>query len=416
MAACVPAVPVEGEVRVEVDSPIPGGAWLRVNGVRSEALAQFDGRRGRLEDHHGRWTMSFEVDEEALDGVLQVRDEAPRRVIASWVDGHLVGETRPGNRLPTERRAWSAYDVGDVIVVRPTSETLGAGLADAQLDEMLADVLGGRGPYDFALVVESAGLPSRLRSGGLAGFQALQQGGVSGVGPRPAGAGDGVVRGVIWMNAVEVWDPDDPLTDWVFCQELGHWRLAWARVDLGIGPEPILTGRGGSHWSYFLHTGASPMEGNTWHDHGDGTFTSVPEAGLGPFSGLDRYLLGLVAPEAVAPFFLIVPDAREEARSTWPPEARHGDPPRTVRGTRLDLTVNDVMRAEGQARPGPDEVDRELEIATVLVVGPDELVPMRTVQGASVLQEQWSEAWATCTGGGSSADFTLLEPGRVWGP
>ena len=41
--------------------------------------------------------------------------------------------------------------------------------------------------------------------------------------------------------------------------------------DGGIELNDML-GRQFSHWSYFMHTGGSVLEGNRWRDNGDGTF------------------------------------------------------------------------------------------------------------------------------------------------
>ena len=308
----------------------------------------------------------------------------------------------------------SELHVGDVIVVRPTEGALRGGLTTWALDSVAREVLTGRGPYDFMVVVESQGLPSEIRGTSLASFTLIYDEVVTGVGQRrPSFTGrEGDVRGILWMNTAATWSIGDPLTDWVFAQELGHTWLAWVQVDLGEGPVDVLRGRDRAHWSYFLDTGTSPMEGNRWIDHGDGTFTSDPAAGLGRLSDLDLYLMGLRAPGEVAPFFLIDPDATEEAEASWPPEAVHGRPPRTVRGTRVDVAVGDVIAVEGLVAPGPEAVDRELSIATVLVVGPAEHVTTAAVAEVAALQEAWVAAWDWATHGESAVSFALLEEGQ----
>src|SRR3990172_632863 len=83
--------------------------------------------------------------------------------------------------------------------------------------------------------------------------------------------------GVIDMNASDKFPPDYSggysgnfsFFD-VLGQEVEHQVGAFVRLgDLD------LLGRSGSHWSFFLHTEGSVMEGNKWRDEGNGTFTAV---------------------------------------------------------------------------------------------------------------------------------------------
>ncbi len=58
-----------------------------------------------------------------------------------------------------------------------------------------------------------------------------------------------------------------------------------------------------AHWSYLLDSDASFLYGSDWTDHHDGTFTATDV--LSGFSDLDLYLMGLVGPESVDPFWLL---------------------------------------------------------------------------------------------------------------
>src|SRR5688572_119918 len=97
----------------------------------------------------------------------------------------------------------------------------------------------------------------------------------------------------------------------VIGQELGHKWCCFLRESAGAMSPHELLGRDRSHWSYFLETGSSPMEGNSWTwDGGNGftTFTAdVYQDGnfITPFSELDLYLMGLLPPSEVDPFALI---------------------------------------------------------------------------------------------------------------
>lgn len=105
----------------------------------------------------------------------------------------------------------------------------------------------------------------------------------------------------------------------VLGQEVEHQFGAFVGVDWtdddGVGGDPaILLGRSYSHWSFWMDTNGSVMEGSKWRDEGDGTFFAVdPDGGFAP---LDQYLWGFRPADEVPPFFVITgfpPEAVEPA-------------------------------------------------------------------------------------------------------
>ena len=175
--------------------------------------------------------------------------------------------------------------------------------------------------------------------------------------------------------------------------------------------QALLLGRGGSHWSYFMHTGVSPMEGNTWIDHGDGTFTSDPAAGLGSFTDLDLYMMGLLEPGEVGDFWVVEPDPPIGLDPGLPAEALYDGDPVTLTGRRVDLTVEDVIAAEGLVSPGPETSPKELRMLTLLVVGPTEVVQPEQLEAVRGYQAQWEAAWRRMTRELSRLDFTVTDEG-----
>ena len=83
------------------------------------------------------------------------------------------------------------------------------------------------------------------------------------------------------------------------------------------GRRARLLGRGDVHWSFFLDTDASVMEGNAIADRGDGRFETVDFARR--FSPLDQYAMGLRAAAEVPPFFYV--DAADDFRPNRPYKA-----------------------------------------------------------------------------------------------
>jgi hypothetical protein len=112
------------------------------------------------------------------------------------------------------------------------------------------------------------------------------------------------LEGYVWMGALSVLDAAGPaFATEAFLHEIAHRWAAYVRVDLPGVPEDALLGRHRSHWSFLLHTGNSPMEGNAWRmGEGERWSTHFEEPRRFAFSPLDLYLMGLVPPREVPPF------------------------------------------------------------------------------------------------------------------
>ena len=128
---------------------------------------------------------------------------------------------------------------------------------------------------------------------------------------------------------------------------IAGWRGCASDGD-GAAPRPGLLGRGGVHWSFFLDTDASVMEGNDIADRGDGRFETVDFARR--FSPLDQYAMGLRAAAEVPPFFYVdVPDdfrPNRPFKASSAPEAGV-----SFTGVRRDVRIEDVVRAMGPRVP-----------------------------------------------------------------
>jgi hypothetical protein len=162
---------------------------------------------------------------------------------------------------------------------------------------------------------------------------------------------------------------DPPDASWLFglAHEFGHRYAAYVRVgSASLGPTDLLDSAG-LHWSFFCHTNGSFLGGNDLVDNGNGTFTT--REGYQTYSPLDRYLMGLVAPEEVPEWFCVV-DAQdfEPARPggyTVDSGSRAGV---SFRGTRVDVSVWDVITAEGPREPAADASPRCWRQGFVVVV------------------------------------------------
>jgi hypothetical protein len=184
-----------------------------------------------------------------------------------------------------------------------------------------------------------------------------------------------------WRNFVqpESTDLNETWISLVFGQELGHAWLAFTYFDQGNGLEDRLLGRAQAHWSFYMHTGGSPVEGHRWTDHGDGTFTAAKLAQF-EFSDLDLYLMGLMPPEEVAPWFIIEDphdciDSAAENMECPPPGAHQFKADQfRISGTRRDITIDDVIAAEGPRIPAYPDAPSQFNLSFLLIKRPGEVL------------------------------------------
>ena len=154
-------------------------------------------------------------------------------------------------------------------------------------------------------------------------------------------------------------NPDSTLS--LIAHEAGHRFLAFVEFEDPNGNVvDLLLGRQRAHWNYFHDSNASVMEGNDIRDNGDGTFTTV--AATEGYSALDQYLMGLIPAAAVPDFFYVVGADSAASRESNP---RVGD---TFSGTRIDVSIDDVIAVEGPRNPSSVNARKTLSTA-FLVLG-----------------------------------------------
>lgn len=143
--------------------------------------------------------------------------------------------------------------------------------------------------------------------------------------------------------------------------ETGHLFLALASVRDADDPfaRPML-GQGFVHWSFNYNSDASFLEGNRIADLGasaEPRFTTT--ATVETYSALDQYLMGLRAPSEVPPGFVVYPGSQPATRL----------PQRGVRisGARREVTIEEIVDAEGPRVPDHTVAQRRFRFAFILV-------------------------------------------------
>lgn len=319
--------------------------------------------------------------------------------------------------------AFGRFDIGDVTVLRPVGLAFESGFDnvgsddESPFDRAVVRALEGReADYDFAMVFIGQGLPRQIE--GALAFNETHNRDVLGTGRSEVVDERFGVMSALYMNRTSVWGTLEPeQSQWVFNHEIGHHWLAFVRLDLpGAEGSSVLLGRQNAHWSYFLDTGNAPMEGNAWLDNGDGTFTTDPDAGPGPYSDLELYLMGLVPPGDVEPFFLVEPTDTAGRVPATGPDHWVRQPPTTIAGSRVEITVDDIIAANGPLMPGLVDAPPEYRFLTVLVVGPRENPDEGDLIRIGGLHVLWSAGFYQATRELASVRFDVADEGLAVPP
>jgi hypothetical protein len=239
---------------------------------------------------------------------------------------------------------------------------------------------------------------------------------VSGIGDFPVDASRffgsaGRLQSFVHLNRLDLY-PADPTTVFfgtnntvaVIGQEAGHQWAAYVTFDdAGVCSDRLL-GRDFAHWSFFLDSDASVMEGNKWQAAGNGTFTTV-EATV-RYSPLDQYLMGLRAPSEVPGFFFITnPTGASRTRGSSPELGV------TVGGTRKNVTLAQILTCEGSRFPasGFSAVNPTAtwKQAFILLIPGGTTAPSPDVTKMETIRDTWAGFFHAAVGGRGAVDTTI---------
>ncbi|MCC7384036.1 MAG: hypothetical protein IT384_19495 [Deltaproteobacteria bacterium] len=181
--------------------------------------------------------------------------------------------------------------------------------------------------------------------------------------------------------------------------ELAHRHLAHLIVSppASATVAPDLLGRQRAHWNAALDSDGSLLEGYDWRESGSGRFVIIGRSQR--FSGLDLYGLGLVPAAEVGPFFFIH-GARTEAGDAIPAEAQLALGTIAL-GVRIDLGIEDVVRALGPRDPPAPAAPAELRVMMALLTAPGQRADDPEVEAArreiEAFRGDIAQAWSSLT-------------------
>jgi hypothetical protein len=152
------------------------------------------------------------------------------------------------------------------------------------------------------------------------------------------------------------------------------------------------------HWSYYFNSG-SVMYGSMWEDLGNGKFKNNYKNPK--FSQLDQYLMGLRRAGDVDPMFL-VDNGDHSGSAALPSTLTQGA---EIQGTRLEFTINDVIRAEGERIPAREPC--HWKAITVLVWNQDYNYTPQMLEKLARYSNRFAEWYVWATDDRGSIDLTI---------
>ena len=210
------------------------------------------------------------------------------------------------------------------------------------------------------------------------------------------------LESVVFMDGIDAYLEHDGFE--ILGHEVGHRWLTRLRFRDPGGAGNGLLGRGLVHWSFFLDSDASVMEGNEIEDRGGGRFETVDFAR--GFSALDQYVMGFRAPEEVPPFFFVdgADDFRPNRsfRASTAPEAGV-----SFTGVRREIRIEDVIAELGPRVPDHARAPRLMRQAYLLVA--DARAPATEARRRAVarIRARFEQDYRRATGGRAAVDTTL---------
>jgi hypothetical protein len=189
--------------------------------------------------------------------------------------------------------------------------------------------------------------------------------------------------------------------------EAGHLFLALASVRDPSDPNarPML-GAARVHWSFNFNSEASLLEGNRIADLGSGMANRFLTTGtVEGYSALDQYLMGFRLPEEVPPTFVV-----------WPSNIDATSFPRVgvaFRGGRWDVSISDLIAAEGRRVPDSTVAQRRFRFGFVLITDTGQQATDASVRQLETYRQEFETYFKRVSGDRAVAETSLLRSIRT---
>ena len=220
----------------------------------------------------------------------------------------------------------------------------------------------------------------------------------------------GRLRSYVLMDALSKY-PDDPQQTFlgenntvsVLGQEVGHRWLAFVEFRNHTGARSqALLGRDEAHWSFFMDSDASVMEGNDIEDLGGGSFRTV--GAVRRYSLLDQYAMGLVSEGQVPAFFYVDNPVNVSPSREATSAPRIGV---TFNGTRRDVLIQDIVAIEGPRVPSAADSPRVHRQAFIFLVSRGRTAEAAQISKVDRIRRAWETFFRQATDNRMTANTAL---------
>lgn len=225
--------------------------------------------------------------------------------------------------------------------------------------------------------------------------------------------GEGRLSGMAEMGYIDKYNDDVELNTFrngesamdILAHEFGHRWMAFVRfVDADGKPSmqllDDLDARYAAHWSARMHSLGSFMEGNFIVDNGDGTFTTT-RGFSAKYSTLDQYLMGLRPASSVEDFFYVTGSGAPD-RSEAPENGQR------MVGDKVDITIDDIIAAEGARRPAVGQAPKSFRTGFLLVGEPGRQVSQASIDHLETIRARWISYFNESTDGRGTVATGLI--------
>lgn len=215
----------------------------------------------------------------------------------------------------------------------------------------------------------------------------------------------GRLQGIIWMGPDWLTNPDSAggprSVLGIFAQETAHRWGCFLRYESPDSKTPSdqLLGLPG-HWSFFLDTGFSPLEGNNWQSLNDRMHQASP-ADRVRFCPLDLYLMGLLPPEEVGSIRLLTNPRRVGGTepASFTAYAKRTQQAMTIEADIVHITMDQIMAVHGRRDPTVGFSAHRIRQAWILVLPDAPPSAFDLVERLEALRLAWPDYFSEATGG-----------------
>ncbi|MCH7548923.1 MAG: T9SS type A sorting domain-containing protein [Candidatus Krumholzibacteriota bacterium] len=189
-------------------------------------------------------------------------------------------------------------------------------------------------------------------------------------------------------------------------QEAGHrWGAFLNFRNSGGQVSNLILGRADAHWSYYVNVDNSSLEGGNWEQSG-GPNSYVNPTLIDFFPSIDEYCFGLRTPEEVKDLFYI-----SSASNNLPGNRDNGTPilGATATGTKVIVTIEDIISAEGPRVPAEPDEDKDLRQGFILIVQNGVTPTSAELSKVALFRKTWEDYFEVSCDGRLTASTSLTQ-------